>query len=266
MSECAFCRRKLPPEARLCPYCGSGNASVGAARGTVLRDASLTPAPPAAAVGLAAAPPGGADHEPSGGAGPAPAPQDAAAHHLRVGARPAPAALRALPLPQLALVAPPEHGLSESPPIPAAGRGPAIPGARTQLPGAPSTGLRAGRIVGWLLSYSQWMPDGHAVTLRIGKCSVGRAADCDLELAYDPSVSSRHALIIARGDTVSIADTNSTAGTWVNGVDIGHNGTCALSSGDVLRFGETTFCLSLVDPTGAQSLWSGFPDFGARHE
>jgi pSer/pThr/pTyr-binding forkhead associated (FHA) protein len=71
-----------------------------------------------------------------------------------------------------------------------------------------------------------------------GRRSVGRAASSDLVLDND-SVSKMHAsLSIADDGVLSVADTGSTNGTFINGQRIAYGKAVALVDGDVLKFGQ----------------------------
>lgn len=50
---------------------------------------------------------------------------------------------------------------------------------------------------------------------------IGRTEDCDISLAFEPTVSSRHAFLIKRGGQLRIVDNRSLNGTWINGERIG---------------------------------------------
>ena len=62
-------------------------------------------------------------------------------------------------------------------------------------------------------------PDGtQSYDLRDGvPLIVGRAPTCDLPV-FDPTISRRHAEVVADGDGVRIRDLGSSNGTFVNGV------------------------------------------------
>lgn len=71
---------------------------------------------------------------------------------------------------------------------------------------------------------------------------IGRAADCDLPLPFEPMVSSRHALIHAKDGQLRITDNHSLNGTWVNGRSL-HEG--SLAAGDTVVIGSTHFQFAL---------------------
>jgi uncharacterized protein YegL len=68
-----------------------------------------------------------------------------------------------------------------------------------------------------------------------GSLSVGRSADCDIQLDY-PTVSGVHALISFQGDAFVIEDAGSRNGTLVNGERA--DGQYALKEGDRVEIGE----------------------------
>jgi pSer/pThr/pTyr-binding forkhead associated (FHA) protein len=74
-----------------------------------------------------------------------------------------------------------------------------------------------------------------------GRLTVGRLAQAegiDITL-QDPTISSRHAALVidANSGSVSVEDTGSTNGTFVNDEHIGFNGRRELRDGDRVRFG-----------------------------
>ena len=64
----------------------------------------------------------------------------------------------------------------------------------------------------------------------------------------DATISSRHAALVVDGPTgaVSVEDTGSTNGTFVNDEHIGFNGRRELRDGDRLRFGGFTTIVKVV--------------------
>jgi pSer/pThr/pTyr-binding forkhead associated (FHA) protein len=68
---------------------------------------------------------------------------------------------------------------------------------------------------------------------------VGRGGQNDIVLDGDDFASARHARFEPRSDGVWIADLGSTNGTFVNGIRIARER--KLSSGDIVRVGETEF-------------------------
>ncbi len=68
---------------------------------------------------------------------------------------------------------------------------------------------------------------------------VGRENENDVPLGRDEFTSGRHARFEPRRDGVYVEDIGSTNGTFVNGVLL--TGPKKLSSGDVIRIGETDF-------------------------
>jgi predicted component of type VI protein secretion system len=68
----------------------------------------------------------------------------------------------------------------------------------------------------------------------------------------DPEVSRRHAAIRVQGEGVAIEDLGSTNGTFVNDERI--EGTRALTDGDTVRFGNTTWVLRAPTVSGATTV------------
>ena len=64
---------------------------------------------------------------------------------------------------------------------------------------------------------------------------VGRSRSCDVCLP-DPAVSARHARVACRGGRWTVADLESTNGTWVNGARVAH---ATLAPDDELVLGES---------------------------
>ena len=92
-------------------------------------------------------------------------------------------------------------------------------------------------------------PDGtQSYDLRDGvPLIVGRAPTCDLPV-FDPTISRRHAELVADGDALRIRDLGSSNGTFVNGAKL-EQGTAAID--DLLAFGKVPFRLmTYVSPVG----------------
>ncbi len=79
---------------------------------------------------------------------------------------------------------------------------------------------------------------------------VGRAnAGIELDIALsDATISSRHAAVIVDGisGAVTVEDTGSTNGTYVNEEHIGQNGRRDIRDGDKVRFGGFTTIAKIV--------------------
>lgn len=72
--------------------------------------------------------------------------------------------------------------------------------------------------------------------------TIGRNRDtCDLVLAGDPRVSSRHADLRVIDGRWVLTDLRSTNGTWVNGARLVHS--AVVGPGDRVRFGDQDFIL-----------------------
>lgn len=70
-----------------------------------------------------------------------------------------------------------------------------------------------------------------------GPNRVGRAAECEIRLEGDTTVSSLHATIESRFDGLWVEDSGSTNGTFVNDAPV--TSPRLLHRGDVVRFGHT---------------------------
>ena len=75
-----------------------------------------------------------------------------------------------------------------------------------------------------------------------GPLTIGRSAECDVNLAYDQFASVKHAQLSRSGDTVVIDDLGSTNGVWVNDERI--EGSTKVKRGDRIQVGETIFEVS----------------------
>jgi adenylate cyclase len=94
-------------------------------------------------------------------------------------------------------------------------------------------------------------PDGtQSYDLRDGvPLIVGRAPTCDLPV-FDPTISRRHAELVAEGDSLRLRDLGSSNGTFINGAKV-DQATVAID--DLVAFGKvpfrlTTFALPVTHP------------------
>ena len=95
-------------------------------------------------------------------------------------------------------------------------------------------GLRSARLV---VQRSPTLESGEEFTVDSAPLTIGRGGQNDIVLDGDDFASARHARIESRRDGVWVTDLGSTNGTFVNGSRL--EGATRLSSGDVLRVGET---------------------------
>src|SRR6476469_1312139 len=86
--------------------------------------------------------------------------------------------------------------------------------------------------------------------------TVGRALSSDVAL-LDPTVSRRHASLVADESGIELNDLGSSNGTFVNGERVEH---ARLAAGDVLTFGKLSF-----DVSESQASENGADGQGARH-
>ncbi len=109
-----------------------------------------------------------------------------------------------------------------------------------------------------------WVIDGAYAgldLLRAPRLRIGRGDECRLRLEHG-SVSRTHAELYRQGPIYALRDCASTNGTFLNGARAEH---CAVSAGDVLRFGECLGIVASVDPNVttrgfealAPGLWAG---------
>ena len=87
---------------------------------------------------------------------------------------------------------------------------------------------------------------GQSFTLTEGRNVLGRdAAECGIVLDKDPTVSRRHAVIMARPNQVYVRDQDSEYGTQVNGQEIGMDGR-QLADGDTLTICGYSLTIKLL--------------------
>lgn len=88
---------------------------------------------------------------------------------------------------------------------------------------------------------------GDEFALGGGYCLIGRARDCDLQLA-SCLVSRHHAELFTEDDSLRLRDLNSLNGTFVNGEQLVNE--CVLVDGDVVAFGMAAFEVRIVRRLG----------------
>lgn len=97
------------------------------------------------------------------------------------------------------------------------------------------------KLVGWLVTFSH-LASGEDYRLREGRNILGAdPAECDVAIGNDPSISSKHAVIVHRDGQFQIRDNDSTNGTYVNGADIFGSAGVPIKNLDALRLGKTDF-------------------------
>ena len=116
----------------------------------------------------------------------------------------------------------------------------------------PAQPLPANALRGFLVSY-QTNAAGEFWPLTGGRKTIGRAnsgENVDVPLS-DATTSSRHAAITVDGTagTITIEDTGSTNGTFVNEEHIGFNGRRELRDGDKVRFGGYVALVKVITRT-----------------
>jgi hypothetical protein len=110
--------------------------------------------------------------------------------------------------------------------------------------------LPASALRGFLISY-QANTKGDFWPLNGGRLTVGRSSSgdqVDIPLA-DATISSRHAMFVvdAAQGSISVEDTGSTNGTYVNEEHLGFNGRRELRDGDKVRFGGFTCIVKVIN-------------------
>jgi len=154
------------------------------------------------------------------------------------------------PQPPPNMYGPGQGGFGGAAPAPAFEPAPAA--APAAVPVAASSApmvLPANALRGFLVTY-QANTKGDFWPLNGGRVTIGRSSSgdqVDIPLA-DATISSRHAMIVVDGTTgsVSVEDTGSTNGTYVNEEHLGFNGRRELRDGDRVRFGGFTTIVKLI--------------------
>jgi pSer/pThr/pTyr-binding forkhead associated (FHA) protein len=146
---------------------------------------------------------------------------------------------------------PPQQGFGAPPPAFGGPPPPAFGGVPPAAEPAPPVMQQPSptAVRGFLISY-QVNANGDFWPLKGGRMTVGRSnAGVELDIALaDATISSRHAAVVTEPETgsVSVEDTGSTNGTYVNDEHLGQNGRRALKDGDRLRFGGFTTIVKVV--------------------
>jgi hypothetical protein len=144
---------------------------------------------------------------------------------------------------------PPGYGMPAAPPFAMPGAplgygGPQVGMGDTARDAAPAKALR-----GFLVAFAP-NSSGDFWPLTGGRLAVGRAGSAErIDIALqDPTISSRHAALFvdAASGTVTLEDTGSTNGTFVNDEHIGFNGRRDLRDGDRVRFGAYTTIVKVI--------------------
>ena len=149
----------------------------------------------------------------------------------------------AQPAPSPAFAPPPP--VAYAPPAPFA----APPAPMIEPPHA-AHGQAPNRILRGFLCSFQANTQGEFWPLHGGRVGVGRAnagETVDIQLA-DATISSRHAALLVDNvsGAISVEDTGSTNGTYVNDEHLGFNGRRELRDGDRLRFGGFTTIVKVI--------------------
>lgn len=81
----------------------------------------------------------------------------------------------------------------------------------------------------------------NSVMITARKVCIGRSSECDI-IIVDPSVSSKHCLIIQKGKGFFVKDLGSVNGTFVNEMPVSY---IQLNDGDLLKIGEKKFIFKI---------------------
>lgn len=90
-----------------------------------------------------------------------------------------------------------------------------------------------------------------SIALEAPETTIGRDPSCQIVLDAEGSVSRQHAVIYRRGQQFSIADLNSSNGTFVNGQRI--QAESGLKTGDRIQFGSQGPQFAFIDPNVANA-------------
>jgi hypothetical protein len=136
----------------------------------------------------------------------------------------------------------PQYGAPPAPPAPS-------PMAATSQPQYAADPTKPRVLRGFLVAYGI-NPSGDFWALTAGRHVLGRLGPgegVDISL-QDPTISSRHAALAVDPNTgaITLEDTGSTNGTFVNDEHIGFNGRRDLRDGDRLRFGGYTTIVKII--------------------
>jgi hypothetical protein len=156
---------------------------------------------------------------------------------------------------------PPQQGYPAPAQPPGFGPPPAAPAYGGVAPGAAPPAYGGGTndtsrdaappkiLRGFLVAYGT-DPAGAFWPLTGGRLTVGRLGGSDgIDVSLqDPTISSRHAAMVVdpASGTITVEDTGSTNGTFVNDEHIGFNGRRDLRDGDRLRFGGFTTIVKVI--------------------
>jgi len=102
------------------------------------------------------------------------------------------------------------------------------------------------KLIGWLVSFSQ-DPRGLDYRLCQGRNAIGKNPECEILIDYDERVSGRHAVIVCRGENLTITDDFSQNGTLLNGEHLVGSQPASLKDKDKIRIGRTEFSVYLID-------------------
>jgi len=121
------------------------------------------------------------------------------------------------------------------------------PASQAPAPAARTSGGHLPRLAGWLVTFSHDQ-SGADYRLREGRNTIGAdPSECEVAIIEDPSISSKHAVVMIRGGKLQIRDNDSTNGTFVNGEDIFGEASKILKNLDRVKFGSTE-CLLVMLP------------------
>jgi hypothetical protein len=116
-----------------------------------------------------------------------------------------------------------------------------------RVPGEPTAPVTAQRkLVGWLACYT-WNKFGADFRLFEGQNTIGREATSHIRISEDSSISSKHGMILFRGEKFYFRDEMSTNSSSVNGVEVPPGNTVELRDGDELTLGKSVLYIRFAN-------------------
>lgn len=144
-----------------------------------------------------------------------------------------------------------------SPPKPGGGRrGPTKFMAEGDAPSTGSEGqpkpapAAVRKVVAVMVTYS-WKPEGQVFAVYEGRNHIGSAPECEVSLASDPQMSSKHATIIYRAGAFMLDDAGSMNGTFLEELDVLEK--ARVHNYSHLRTGATQWIFIIIQPESASA-------------
>ena len=116
-----------------------------------------------------------------------------------------------------------------------------------------------GRVVGWLVTYN-WDRQGEVFELYEGRNIIARDPDPEVGQYFipnDDTVSNPHMMVLYRNGRGFVKDLDSVNGTFLNDDELLPQESVALHDGAVIRCGQTTLLVRLLDMKLVEEMWPG---------